>query len=47
VVATLGIASALFLLASMGWYAMARIAAWQAIGVGILLIVSQRRRAAA
>lgn len=47
VVATLGIASALFLLASMGWYAVARIAAWQAIGVGILLIVSQRRRAAA
>jgi APA family basic amino acid/polyamine antiporter len=47
VIATLGIASALFLLASMGWYAAARIAAWQAIGVGILLIVSQRRRVAA
>ena len=43
----LGIASALFLLAGMGWPALARIAAWQAIGVGLLVFAAQRRRTAA
>lgn len=46
--ASLGIAACLFLLASMGWFALARIAAWQVAGL-VVLVVSIRlgRRALA
>jgi APA family basic amino acid/polyamine antiporter len=45
--ASLGIASCLFLLASMGWFALARIAAWQIAGLVVLAaaLVATRRRA--
>ena len=41
VTAPLGIASALFLLVSMGWFAVARITAWQIVGL-VLLAVTTR-----
>jgi APA family basic amino acid/polyamine antiporter len=41
VTAPLGIASALFLLVSMGWFAVARITAWQIVGL-LLLAVTTR-----
>ena len=44
ITAPLGIASALFLLVSMGWFAVARIAAWQIVGV-IALVFTMRRTA--
>ena len=42
-VATLGVLSSLFLLSSMGWFAMARIAAWQVIGLVVILLLAQRK----
>ena len=44
ITAPLGIASALFLLVSMGWFAVARIAAWQIVGI-IALVFTMRRTA--
>ena len=43
-VVPLGVAACLFLLASMGGYAIARILGWQVIGVGVLLLSMRARR---
>ena len=49
VTASLGIASCLLLLASMGWFALARIVVWQVAGLVVLAaaLMATRRRAAA
>jgi basic amino acid/polyamine antiporter, APA family len=44
VVAPLGIATSLFLLASMGWAAIGRIATWQALGALVLFLTLRVRR---
>lgn len=44
--APLGILACLFLLASMGWFAIARVVAWQIVGVVVLLLFRQRRAVA-
>lgn len=41
-IAALGVLSSLFLLSSMGAYAMARIAAWQVIGLVVLFLLARR-----
>jgi APA family basic amino acid/polyamine antiporter len=43
-VVPLGVAACLFLLASMGGYAVARILGWQVIGLGVLLLSARARR---
>lgn len=42
-VAPLGMAACLFLLASMGWFALLRIALWQAAGLALLTVAMPRR----
>jgi hypothetical protein len=44
VVAPLGIATSLLLLASMGWAAIGRIAAWQLVGALVLFVSLRTRR---
>jgi APA family basic amino acid/polyamine antiporter len=45
VIAPLGIAASLFLLASMGWASIGRIVAWQVLGALVLFVVLRTRRA--
>lgn len=45
-IATLGVLSSLFLLSSMGAYALARILAWQVIGLVVILLLAQRSKRA-
>jgi hypothetical protein len=45
VIAPLGVATSLFLLVSMGWASIARIAAWQVVGALVLLVALRTRRA--
>jgi len=47
VTAPLGIASCLFLLVSMGRFALARIAVWQTVGLLVLAVLAMTRRMAA
>jgi APA family basic amino acid/polyamine antiporter len=44
VIAPLGVATSLFLLASMGWASIARIAAWQCVGAIVLFAALRTRR---
>lgn len=46
VIATLGVLSSLFLLSSMGGYALARILAWQVVGVVVLVLLARWKRPA-